>query len=139
MCILEIWSENGWFWSEIGSGFGELGCTSPQRIPRSTPGILVLLSLRRRCNLTPVSNVCEAALKSMHRDPTDSTNLPEVRFQFPFNLIRKLTMAFLTGQSWAVVKSWYTGGGPEQRFRRSFADGLNHFRLQNSPYFCVFN
>ena len=25
------------FWSEIGSGFGELGGTLPPRIPRSTP------------------------------------------------------------------------------------------------------
>ena len=34
-------------------------------------------------------------------------------------------MAFLTGQSWRVSKSWYTGGGPEQGFRGCFADGLN--------------
>ena len=25
------------FWSETGSGFGELGCTTPPRIPRSAP------------------------------------------------------------------------------------------------------
>ena len=42
--------------------------------------------------------------------------LTEVRFDFPFNLIGKLTMAFLTGQSWHVLKSWYTGGGPEKDF-----------------------
>ena len=29
--------ENGIFWSEIGSGFGEPGCTTLPRIPRSTP------------------------------------------------------------------------------------------------------
>ena len=29
--------ENGIFWSEIGSGFGEPGCATPPRIPRSTP------------------------------------------------------------------------------------------------------
>ena len=34
-------------------------------------------------------------------------------------------MAFLTGQSWRVLKSWHTGGDPEQGFRRCFADGLN--------------
>ena len=34
-------------------------------------------------------------------------------------------MAFLTGQSWRVLKSGYTGGGLEQGFRRCFADGLN--------------
>ena len=34
-------------------------------------------------------------------------------------------MAFLTDQSWRVLKSWYTGGRTEQGFRRFFADGLN--------------
>ena len=34
-------------------------------------------------------------------------------------------MALLTGQSWCALKSWYTAGGPEQGFRRCFADGLN--------------
>ena len=34
-------------------------------------------------------------------------------------------MSFLTGQSCCVLKSWYTGGDPEQGFRRCFADGLN--------------
>ena len=34
-------------------------------------------------------------------------------------------MSFLTGQSCRVLKSWYTGGDPEQGFRRCFADGLN--------------
>ena len=34
-------------------------------------------------------------------------------------------MALLTTQSWRVLKSWYTGGGSEQEFRRCFADGLN--------------
>jgi len=28
---------NGIFWSEIGSGFGDAGGTSPPKIPRSTP------------------------------------------------------------------------------------------------------
>ena len=29
--------ENGIFWSEIGSGFGDAGGTPPPKIPRSTP------------------------------------------------------------------------------------------------------
>ena len=29
--------ENDIFWSDIGSGFGELGGTPPPRIPRSNP------------------------------------------------------------------------------------------------------
>ena len=46
-----------------------------------------------------------------------------MRFEFPFILIGKLTMVFLTDQSWRALKSWYTVGGPEQGFRRCFADG----------------
>ena len=34
-------------------------------------------------------------------------------------------MAFLTGQSRRVLKSWYTGRDPEQGFRRCYSDGLN--------------
>ena len=37
--------------------------------------------------------------------------LPEMCFEFPFILIGKWTMPFLTGQSWRVLKSWCTGGG----------------------------
>ena len=31
-------------------------------------------------------------------------------------LIGKLTMAFLTGQSWHILKSWYTGGAQNKEF-----------------------
>ena len=48
------------------------------------------------------------------------SELLEVHFKFSFMLIGKLTMAFLTGQSWRVLKSWYIGGGPEQGFWRCF-------------------
>ena len=47
----------------------------------------------------------------------------EVRFEFPFILIGKSTVALLTGQSRRVLKSWFAGGGLEQGFRRCFADG----------------
>ena len=33
-------------------------------------------------------------------------------------------MAFLTGQSWRVHKSWYTGPGPKQGFWHCFPDLL---------------
>ena len=84
----------------------------------------VPVSLRRRRNLTTVSNVCEAAPISLFWVPNALNELPEVRFEFPFKLIGKSTTAFSTGQSWRVLKSWYTGGGKEQGFRRYFADGL---------------
>ena len=57
--------------------------------------------------------------------PNGLNELPEVRFELPFILIGKSTMALLTGQSWRILKSWYTGGGLKQGFRRCFADGLN--------------
>ena len=64
--------------------------------------------------------------------------LPEVRLEFTFNLIGKLTIAFLMDQSWRVHKSWYTGGGPEQGFRRCFSDGLEGLYLGCQVHF-VFN
>ena len=39
-------------------------------------------------------------------------------------------MDFLRGQSWRVLKSWYTGRGPEQGFWWCFADGLNQSLVQ---------
>ena len=43
-----------------------------------------------------------------------------MRFDFFFNLIGKLTMVFF--ESWRLLKSWYTGGGEDQGFRRCFAE-----------------
>ena len=67
-------------------------------------------SLRRRRNLTPCSKVYKASPKSLFWTPNglpEITELPEMRFEFAFYLIE----FFLTGQSWRVFKSWYTGGG----------------------------
>ena len=82
-------------------------------------------SLYRIGNLTSVSIVCKAALKSLFCAPNGLNELPEVCFEFPFILIGKWTKTFLTGQSWHGIKSRYTVGDPEQGFRRRFADGLN--------------
>ena len=49
-------------------------------------------SLSRRRNLTPVSNVCKAALKSLFWAPNRLNELTEVCLEFPFNLIGKSTM-----------------------------------------------
>ena len=81
-------------------------------------------SLRWRGNQTPVSNVCETFPRSLFWPPDELNELPEVRFEFPFILIGKSTMAFLTGQSWCILKSWYIGGSPDQGLWRCFADGL---------------
>ena len=70
-------------------------------------------SLKRRRNLTPVSNVCKAAVRSFFWTPTGFKELPKVCFELPFNMIGELAMASLTGQSWRVLKSWY--GRPRRK------------------------
>jgi len=72
--------------------------------------------LHHRFNLTFVHNICEVVPRSLVWAPYGLSKLPEVCFKFLFNTIGKSTMAFLTGQSWHVLKSWYTGGDPEQDF-----------------------
>ena len=59
-------------------------------------------SLCRRHNL-----ISEAARISLFWVPHNGlSELPEKHFKFPFIFIGKWTMAFLTGQSWNVLKSW---------------------------------
>ena len=60
-----------------------------------------------------MNNVCEEEPISMFWTPDGLNELKEQRFEFPFILIGKWTMELLIGQSWRVVKPWYTGGGPE--------------------------
>ena len=50
-------------------------------------------------------------------------------FEFSFNLIGKLTVAFSTGQSWCVLKSWYTGGCQEQEFQCCLVVSVVQVRL----------
>ena len=57
--------------------------------------------------------------------PNGLKELPEMRFEYLSNLIGKSIVAFLTGSLWRVLKSWYTGGAPQQGFQCRFADGLN--------------
>ena len=47
----------------------------------------IVASLRRRCNLTWVSNTCKAAPLSLFWAPNRLDELPEERFDFPFILI----------------------------------------------------
>ena len=80
----------------------------------------IYISLRADDNLTLISTVCEAAQRSLFWTPNGLNELPEVRFEFPFNLIGDHDK-----QSWHVLKSGYTAGSPEQGFRCCFADGVN--------------
>ena len=56
-----------------------------------------------------MNNVCEEEPISMFWAPDGLNELKEQRFEFPFILIGKSTMELLIGQSWRVVKPWYTG------------------------------
>ena len=47
-----------------------------------------------RCNVTSISNVCEAALVSLFWAASGLNELLEMYFQFPFILIGKSTTAF---------------------------------------------
>ena len=81
---------------------------------------LHMVSLLCRFNLTLVSNT------NIHVLGLNGLNeLPGALFEFHFILIGKMTVAFSTGQSWHVLKSWYTGGGSERGFWCCLADGLN--------------
>ena len=72
--------ENGIFWSEIGSGFGEPGCTPPLRIPRST---IRRSKITRQEGGIAASNVCLQSLQALPLSPSSprdfltlSPNLP---------------------------------------------------------------
>ena len=54
--------------------------------------------------------------------PYGISELPEVHFEFPFNLIGKLTMVFFNRPIMVNLKSWYAGRGLEQGFWRCFID-----------------
>ena len=51
--------------------------------------------------------------------------LLEVFFEFPFHLIGKTTMAFLTGQIMVCTKIMEHGWGPRLRISALFTDDLN--------------
>ena len=104
---------------------------------RATSHTLPLLYLRTKILRTyaskhtrhwksTLSDVCKAAPIFLFCAPNGLKKLPEVCFEFSFVLIGKSTMVFSTEQSCRALKSWYTGGGPEQGFRRCFVDGLHH-------------
>ena len=71
-----------------------------------------LSSLHRRRNLTPVSNVCEAALILLFWVPKGLNELQEM-FCISLQPDWQIDNGFLTGHSWRVLKSLYTGGRPE--------------------------
>ena len=75
-----------------------------------------------RCTSALASDVCKETLRSLFWALKES--IIGSAFWFSFSLIGKLIRSFLTGQSWNVLKSWYTGGYLEQGFWHCFARGL---------------
>ena len=88
-----------------------------------------IASLRLIRNLTPVhpvSNVCEAVPISLFQASNRLNEITGNAFRISLHPDWQIDRSFfLTSQSWCVIKSWYTGGGPEQGFWRCFADGLD--------------
>ena len=64
--------------------------------------------------------------RSLFWAPNRFTELLEVHLEFSSILSGKWTITFLlTGQSWHVIKSWYTGEAQEQGFWHCFTDRPN--------------
>ena len=94
-------------------------------------------SLLRRRYLIPVSKVCEAAPISLFWLPSGLNELPEMRVEFPFNLVGKFTIAFYKlANHGAYLNSgtyrWGPRTTPERESRRCFADGLYQNGLDSS-------
>ena len=70
-----------------------------------------------RRNLTPVSNVFEAAPISLFWAPGGLNKLPEVCFEFPFNLIGKSTMTFSLANHGAFSNPGTQVGAQNEDFR----------------------
>ena len=85
-------------------------CLKDFQLCRPPPPAPALSSLRRRSNVTLVSNVWEAAPRSLFWPPNGFNEEQEVCFEFLFILIGKSAIAFLTGQSLRLLKSWYPCG-----------------------------
>ena len=94
---------------------------------------ILLLKTIRALKISPLACVIQprlvtsakhAAPTSLFWEPNRLNESPEMRFEFLCILLGKSTMAFLTDQAWRVLKSWYTGGDPEQGFRFCLEHGL---------------
>ena len=72
----------------------------------------------------PYTYPLDRDLSNGYRYPAFEQLGPEVYLDFPFNLIGKWTMTFLTDQSWSDLNLG-TQFGTQKRILVCFADGLN--------------
>ena len=78
-------------------------------------------SLLRRRYLIPVSKVCEAAPISLFWLPSGLNELPEMRVEFPFNLVGKFRIAFFKqANHGAYLNSGTHRWGPRTRISALF-------------------
>ena len=71
--------------------------------------------LRGRRHVTPVSNACEAAPTYLFWAPNGLNELLEMRFEFPFNLIGKLTIAFFKQANYGAYLNSGTQVGAQNK------------------------
>ena len=100
--------------------------------------------LQEMRNLTPVSDVYKAVPTSFFWAPNRHNELLELRFEFPFNLIGKLTMAFLLGQLWRDTnpgtlvgvqnKDFGTVLTPANRFKHRFSSICGAGQRRNDAF-----
>ena len=51
-------------------------------------------------------------------EPQWAQQITGMRIEFPFNLIDQSNNDIYNDQSWCLLKSWYTAGGPRERNSR---------------------
>ena len=89
-------------------------------------------NLRHKRNLTPIVSSAKQQRDPCSGPSTDSKELPEVRFGFPFNLIGQSNNGFfnrpIMARTQILVHSW----GTEQGFRSWLADVLKQWFVVSS-------
>ena len=91
----------------------------------------VYYRLRRRHNQTPSTIFSTAVTMSLFWAPKELSELPEMRFKVPFNLIGKLTTAFLTGQSQRIPSSETQGQIMEPRESLNGRENMARRKVKN--------
>ena len=91
----------------------------------------VYYRLRRRHNQTPSTIFSTAVTMSLFWAPKELSELPEMSFKVPFNLIGKLTTAFLTGQSQRIPSSETQGQIMEPRESLNGRENMARRKVKN--------
>ena len=84
--------------------------------------------MRHRCNLTPASHFRWRNAEIRVPGPQRTQRITESEIVISLLLGWQIDNGFALKckSAWSLLKSWYTGVGPEQGFRRRLAEGVNH-------------